>query len=254
MINKKRVFRIAALLLVLCMISTVMISGTFAKYTSAYAGQDTALVARWSFVAQEGTTNLGAPGDTPLKALDLFGHAYDTNINEKDGEDFIIAPGVDGDFTINLKFLSDVNAEITVDFTEDDTDTGADGLPIEYSVVDGTWVTLDKLPSAFATKIVADNGTELENAVNNTFTFKRSDIDAADAIEISQVVKWRWAFDLDAQDGDTVTAIASDDDIDTEFGNASALGGATRTKYILNVSVKAEQLAPTKVAEEDAWE
>ena len=36
--NKNRIFRVSALLLVLCFISTVMISGTFAKYTSTYAG------------------------------------------------------------------------------------------------------------------------------------------------------------------------------------------------------------------------
>jgi hypothetical protein len=47
--KNKNTFRIGALLLVACLISSVMLSGTFAKYTSEYAGQDTALVARWSF-------------------------------------------------------------------------------------------------------------------------------------------------------------------------------------------------------------
>jgi hypothetical protein len=47
--KNKNTFRVAALLLVACLISSVMLSGTFAKYTSEYAGQDTALVARWSF-------------------------------------------------------------------------------------------------------------------------------------------------------------------------------------------------------------
>jgi hypothetical protein len=51
--KNKNTFRVAALLLVACLISSVMLSGTFAKYTSEYAGQDTALVARWSFTKSD---------------------------------------------------------------------------------------------------------------------------------------------------------------------------------------------------------
>ena len=38
--------KITILLLMLCLISTAMLSGTFAKYTSEYAGADTALIAK----------------------------------------------------------------------------------------------------------------------------------------------------------------------------------------------------------------
>jgi len=250
--NKNRLFRVTSLLLVLCLVSTAMISGTFAKYTSSYAGQDTALVARWDFQVLEGTTDLGAPDEDPIQQLDLFGHLFDTNINQKDGNDYIIAPGVNDEFTINMKFLSDVDAKVTVDFTK--TGTVAAELPIEYLVLnadeDNTdWVALGDLPEKFVAMVVAENPTLTAAAdpADNTFTFNRSGIDDATADTITQVVKWRWAFDDTEQpEGESSTGYDSDDETDTGFGETSAAGGANRTTYILNVSVAAEQIAPTE--------
>jgi ABC-type cobalt transport system substrate-binding protein len=48
--------RITILLLVLCLISTAMLSGTFAKYTSEYAGADTALIAKWEIEFDDDNT------------------------------------------------------------------------------------------------------------------------------------------------------------------------------------------------------
>ena len=75
--KNKNTFRVAALLLVACLISSVMLSGTFAKYTSEYAGKDTALVARWNFVAERTRwkTNL-----TLDDACCPFINPYNTNI------------------------------------------------------------------------------------------------------------------------------------------------------------------------------
>ena len=243
--KNKNTFRVAALLLVACLISSVMLSGTFAKYTSEYAGQDTALVARWDFTVSDGTTDLGAPDADPIQALDLFSHAYATHINQIDG-DYIIAPGVRDEFTVKMNFLSDVDATVTVGFTNTGS-TVAAGLPIEYSVDDGSnWVTIAGLPAAFVARVV-DQNASATNGSENTFTFSRSGIDADTATTITQVVKWRWAFNVAEQEGDTSIAYASNDVTDTGFGNTSA-GGANRTTYILNVSVKAEQITPETVA------
>ena len=50
----KKTFRLGALLLIVCLISTVMLSGTFAKYTSEYAGKDTAFIAKWKITPSGG--------------------------------------------------------------------------------------------------------------------------------------------------------------------------------------------------------
>ncbi|ATW23431.1 hypothetical protein [Candidatus Formimonas warabiya] len=254
MTKRNKVFRIAFLLLVLSMVSTVMISGTFAKYTSEYAGQDTALVARWDFQAYEGTTGLGDPDADPVQQLDLFKHEYDVHINQADGVDYIIAPGVNDEFTIKMSFLSDVDATVTVGFTKT-ADVATDNLPIEYSVDNGTtWVSLTGLANAFAEKVdlaVDGDGDPINTKVTahsgNTFTFEKSGIDDAAATVITQVVKWRWAFDTAEQGASYATGLGSSDTVDTGFGNTSADGGATRTTYVLNVSVKADQIQPTTI-------
>lgn len=246
--NKKRnTLRIAFLLLVLCMISTVMLSGTFAKYTSEYAGQDTALVARWNFEATDGTTSLGEAN----QQLDLFSHAYDEYINEKAGEHYIIAPGVEGEFTIAMSFLSDVDAKVTVDFDNKDSSV-VEGvyLPIEYYVVGDTtenWVTLDELENRFVSVLKIVYRSNVSKAPGdvpsaNAFTFLNSE-DETKATTISQTVKWRWAFD-------DSTIIKKDDKSDTLLGNASA-GTDGRLQYILNVNIKAEQIEPDEGEEQD---
>ncbi|MDD4768058.1 MAG: hypothetical protein PHF87_10875 [Desulfotomaculaceae bacterium] len=244
--NKNRIFRVSALLLVLCFISTVMISGTFAKYTSEYSGQDTALVARWQFDVTDGNT----AGEDITKQLDLFSHSFNKNINSESGGDFIIAPGVHDEFTVEMTFLSDVDAKVTVNFTDEDGTVGV-GLPIEYLVVNedetnSNWVKAEELSEEFVAMVVErypDLAAAADSA-DNTFTFGKTGVDVGTANEINQVVKWRWAFDAGEQDGDNSKGYESDDVTDTGFGNTSAAGGATRTTYILNVSVKAEQLPP----------
>ena len=109
--NKNRIFRVSALLLVLCFISTVMISGTFAKYTSEYSGQDTALIAKWDLDVTDGSHDFAISPDDPAE-LDLFSHAYNENIIDTAGENKIIAPGVSGDFILSVTNNSDVAAEV----------------------------------------------------------------------------------------------------------------------------------------------
>ena len=235
MMNKKQtLFRVSSLLLVLCMVSTVMLSGTFAKYTSTYAGQDTALIAKWDFKVSDGTTDLGAGSDASTD-LDLFSHAFGTHLNSTSTEGVsIIAPGVEDEFTIKMKFLSDVDATVTVDFATGAGTTVDATLPIIYSVDGSNWVSLEDLPDAFATQVVASNVSITSNPLNNTFTFKKSAVTAGSATEISQIVKWKWAF--------VQTDVATGDAIDTALGAASAAGA--RTAYVLKATVTAEQIAP----------
>lgn len=45
--EKNRMMRLASALLILTLLTTCMISGTFAKYTTQATGEDTARVAKW---------------------------------------------------------------------------------------------------------------------------------------------------------------------------------------------------------------
>jgi hypothetical protein len=210
--------RITILLLVLCLISTAMLSGTFARYTSEYAGADTALIAKWDvkFNGNEPTTSTAE--------LDLFSHAYNTNIIAGAGDDKIIAPGVSGDFTLKVENKGDVAAEMTFDFPEVSGD--ASNAPIEYKLVEGqTWGDLVALKAAL---------NELEKMKNV----------APGTDPAEQIVEWRWPFE---RGGDDV-AIAANNKADTDLGTASAEGtgeGADgRTKYILTIKATATQIEP----------
>jgi hypothetical protein len=261
--NKNRVFRIASLLLVLCFISTVMISGTLAKYTSEYSGQDTVLVARWELLAAAGQLEEAEAGDLVFleesTALALFDHAYDTHINQKDGDSFILAPGVGGEFFFAVGNYSDVAAdvEVKIEPLADNTTVTVEGseyvLPVEYSVDGETWVTLDNLAETLVAAIVSNGiGCRVSAVEDKDNVFRIEEYDATVEYENADeedegddlgnpagvgIVQWRWPYEP--------TAVYSDssDIIDTAFGQASAAAG-TRITYGIQITVTATQVAP----------
>jgi|GEM_PF-1110190 len=220
-----RAFRLSALLLVVCLISTVMLSGTFAKYTSTYAGQDTALVAKWSLTMTDGTTGFAISPATAA-TLDLFSHTYDTNIIATAGTAKVIAPGVSGDFDLVMLNNSDVAADITFAITTGDS--ASVNVPMEFDITDN-FATGDTLYVGTAALQTALNNRAIQLPATNGTT--------------TQKVYWRWAFD------GTTTLTGATDSSDTALGVASALGTGAgtegRTTYNLNINITATQVVPT---------
>lgn len=205
--NKKRVFNIAALLLLLCIISTVIISGTFADYSSVYSGHDKAIIATWNIVAQGGQDSLAAltPGGSYEAKLDLFSHGNYSNMNNEFKN--IIAPGVEGSFTLNVTNLSDIEATIKFEFSEPEADFKD---LLEFSIEE------DELTGL--------NVTGLNDALKN-ITLPQEDGNFVTTI------KWKWPS------GEN----------DTQFGKDSYenLQEGSRSEYVLNVKVTATQATPT---------
>jgi hypothetical protein len=238
--KNKNTFRVAALLLVACLISSVMLSGTFAKYTSEYSGQDTALVAKWDLTMKDQDDNEFSI-DTPEQQLDLFSHAYDTNILADAGEQKIIAPGVSGNFVLSLTNNSDVAADITFDITK----TGAN-VPMEFSIG-------KDFHDEGAT--ILQGHAALQDALNTLNTAPESDglirlaAVEGEAIDTETItVYWQWAYERK----DTVdpTVLTQNDEDDTSLGTESATGDGNgaggRNEYILNITITATQ-APLTV-------
>lgn len=213
--NTGKIARAAILLLVLCMISTAMLGGTFAKYTSEYAGQDTALIAKWDIKPTVGGKDIEALNENgeQVESLDLFDHAYNTNIISTAGQEKIIAPGVQGDFDIKIVNNSDVAAKITFDF-----DTDGENVPIEYSLNDtNNW---DKDLKNLKDKLEALPAMDKLSETNGIATAK---------------VYWRWPFEKEP--------VLETDKADTALGDASAKGDQ-RTTYTLKITATATQIAP----------
>lgn len=130
--RKNRMMRLASALLILTMVTTCAISGTFAKYTSEKTASDSARVAKWSF-----TVN-GTDIATTDMTFDLFNTVKDTKDGNTEGDisatdGTIIAPGTKGSFDIVLTNASEVTAEYKIDYTV----TNANNIPVQFST-DGT--------------------------------------------------------------------------------------------------------------------
>ena len=101
--KKNRMMRLASVLLVCVLLTTSVISGTIAKYTTRVTSSDKARVAYWGFQ----TTN-------SMDITDLFDDVYTHNVNGEtvkavNGED-LIAPGTAGEAKFTFAWDESVNS------------------------------------------------------------------------------------------------------------------------------------------------
>lgn len=128
--RKNKMMRLASGLLVAVLLTTCVISGTFAKYISEAKAEDKARVAKWEILLE------GKKVEEKEFAFDLFNtvndtkdDAEETDVKKGTGET-IIAPGTTGSFEINLVNKSEVNAEYDIVYTMDESTD----IPIEFSL------------------------------------------------------------------------------------------------------------------------
>ena len=167
--KKNRMMRLASVLLIMTLLSTSVISGTFAKYVSSATGSDTARVAKWHIEVED--NKLGVENATIT--FDLFKTINDTGntaaeSDVKTGE--IIAPGTAGSFELNIKNLSEVNAKYSVALTE----SNDNAVPLQYSVDGNTWN--DSIAELTMTELT-DKAIAMETGT------------------ASHTVYWRWVFE-----------------------------------------------------------
>lgn len=133
--NKKNLLKFTNIVLFLTMIAIILVSGTYAKYTSTASGTSATVVANWSFNVN----------DKNIAKETFEFNLFDTaNIKDSDGseeEDVaegLIAPGTSGAFEFALQNTSDVTAEYEIELSVDNTD-----IPLEFSFTgeDDSWIT-----------------------------------------------------------------------------------------------------------------
>lgn len=167
--EKSYVARLGALALALTLISTCLMGGTLAKYTTEVTATGTATVAKWNFTV----TN---PNGQPF-TLNLTPNTYKNVANNK------LAPGTSGSFAIVATNDSDVAATYSITF---ETETAPKNLKF-YKSTDGT-TPGDEI------KVENDNKTY------KAFTDEALGI----GNDITKYVMWEWPFstsaDLDKED------------------------------------------------------
>lgn len=186
-----KMMRIASVLLVAVLLTTCVISGTFAKYTTtATANADSARVAKWD-VKLEGASM------TNTFTFDLFNTVGDTDDADDDKADdasvkngtdeVIIAPGTEGSFELNLKNDSEVDATYAIDYTV----TNTANIPVKFAVKVG-----DGEKSAYG---------ELADVSATAFAM---------GADVAITIYWQWAFNgNDTDDTNLGTAAVTADQV-----------------------------------------
>ena len=221
--RKNKMMRAASALLVATLLTTSVISGTFAKYTTSANGSDTARVAKWG-------VTVTANGDT-------FANSY----NEKNAAkatvsstDKVVAPGTEGSMvamTLNGTPEVAVKVEYAGEFslgTADNWKAGDNGefyCPLVITVKSTNGTTEIKQNDTI------NNKTAFETAVNNAIkAYSKAyeagtDLSAESQKNDSLTVSWKWEYEN------------SNDAKDTILGNAAANGNAAEVTLKVTTTV-----------------
>jgi len=229
--------RLASVLLILTLLSTSVISGTFAKYTSTANATDKARVAYWGW------------GSDSTIEFDLFDGEYQS-VDSENGDN-VVAPGTSKSATFTFAYKPTTNGqalnagainapEVDYDFTvafdiADGADYDAlDDNPNFYWTLNGTpYQTLAALKTAVMTLSGEADGTTRYTAGNLPPAFATT----ADS-DVENTIGWEWVFQT-ADDASTtdVNEMAVQDVRDTEMGNAANLDDVTFTITITATQV-----------------
>ena len=239
--------RLSGGLLVLTLITSCFVGGTFAKYVSKGEGEDTARVAKWGVVvdgAGDAFAKEYATDDTTVK--DSIGVSVQSDVP-------VIAPGTSGEFKgITLSGTPEVavniSTEVTVELTGDwmvETTSGDEKFycPIIFNlngvIISGLeYDSADAFAAALKAKMEPAASGNVQAGVNlgnpgpndNVPTLLKKNDDG------SSKIKWQWAF----ENGDSqlsVVKIKQTDDYDTQLGNNAANGDAPTISLKLDTTV-----------------
>ncbi len=224
--KKNRMMRLASLILVLTLLSTCAISGTFAKYVTTGSAQDSARVAKWG-------VTVGATGNEAFSTMykdkataEVTAATVVTSSAEGADGKKLVAPGTEGDLgsfgisgTPEVATIVAYSATLTLSGwevpapTEDNEEATAYYCPIEITVGETTYKGNDyENAEAFAAAVVEDLNKTEDKAAN-------------ESVAASNSVTWKWAFE------------GNDDVKDTALGDAAAAGKAATIAFSISASV-----------------
>ena len=236
--KKNTMMRLASVLLIVTLLTTSVISGTFAKYTTSATANDSARIAYWGFkdttvedfslFKSDDTGILGgdtllAPGSTKTVDIDFV---Y-TNHN---GEATITAPEVDYSFEITLEATG---TNITDDLA------ALDGNDNFYWILNGRgYSTFDAFKTAVEN---LDGNTTYEAGTFPTTFYNGSNTN-------KHTIGWIWFFGANTAENTTglkqatvdapIEVVTTNDAADTAMGNVAD----TLNEFTLTLTITATQL------------
>ena len=192
--KKNKMMRLASFLLVCVLLTTSVISGTFAKYITSDSASDTARVAKWGVEITADKDIFLSQYETHDEEEDGFGYdetfSVKTASTEEDAEDdHLVAPGTNGAFTFSITGAPEVAVNVAVSFSGNPEDDADDLKMIEIPV--NTVVGKDANGEDVET-------TEAYNPIK--WTLKRSDeeVDDWDDVDAIEELKRVTLADIEA--------------------------------------------------------
>ena len=259
--KKNRMMRLASVLLVLTLLTTSVISGTFAKYVTTASSSDSARVARWGITMglEENVTGNG----TEIFVANYGSTVAGVNATDATTEEDVVAPGTSG----SVKYVVDGTPETAYQITFDGTTT----TPVDIYLAAGaytyaadagdnaTYATTmsvasmekDYYPLDWQVTIATTNGTvsgaDWVAGTSRQFAtlsaamtaLNAAKVDFAVNEECDLVVTIEWEWDFDSTTGSiTEDTYTSSDVYDTILGDLAANNGnlSTTVAKHLNVS------------------
>ncbi len=195
--KKTKLMRAALLLLVLTLITSCFVGGTFAKYTTSANGTDSARVAKWGVTV---TANGGTFANT--YATDT-GNVVGAIANSVVSADKVIAPGTKGNM-VGMTITGTPEVAVSVNYA-------ANFKVKDWTVDDKFYCPLQiKVGKTMIDGVKFNDAAAFENAVNNEISTYNKNYAAGTDLSTASVttpsVSWEWPF--------------SEDDIkDTKLGN-----------------------------------
>ncbi len=235
--KKNRMLRLASVLLVCVLLTTSVISGTFAKYVTSASSEDKARVAYWGFQSSNS-----------MDLEDLFSPQYiltkvnaDGTVKSADNDD-VIAPGTAGSAKFKFAYAEiggtsaadttaqAVNApEVKYSFEVAVDGTCAEAIKnnpnIQWKLDEGNWGTWDNMIEAIKTLSGDATGKKTYNPGQLPTAFGTNDAE--------HTISWQWLFEDTSSDG----AKATQDAMDTAMGNKTTLDTCS-----IKITITATQL------------
>lgn len=217
--RNNKFMRASGILLVLTLITSCFVGGTFAKYVTEGEGKDSARVAKWG-VEVEVT---GDGFHTTYGKDDTNSNVGSNTVISADGN--VVAPGTRGTFVgVEISGKPEVAVEIktTADVELSGWNVGPDGefyCPLKFTIGNQTINGLDYSKSTSG----GENSFQaaIKKAIEDATT---QEVDAGtDLSKIGESItySWEWPFE-----NGTGTAISQSDELDTLLGDNAANGSA----------------------------
>lgn len=221
MIGKKNLtIKAAVLMLVLVLITSCFVGGTFAKYVTSGSGSDTARVAKFGVTVTATGTMFAKEYATDAQTV---GTIVSSVVSSDDSK--LVAPGTKGDMaSMTLTGTPEVAVKVTYDATGKvklanwTLKGGTFYCPLVFKIKNADGTNTNILGTGFNDAAALES--EIVKAINGYSKEYAANTDLAEKGDESLAVSWEWPFETtDGQGGNR-------DADDTYLGNQAAAGNA----------------------------